>query len=201
MYEYFIGPDGVFPTPLTAFAFTAILIFYMLWETQFKTRAPKDAKREGRKSFQIHFLVVPASLLAPLICGFLKIGVIRGEYREAIVWIGLMLMLGGRVLRLWAQTQMKHLFVGELAVQKDHRVVTTGPYKYIRHPAYVGGTLSAIGIGLALSTWLGALIAGGVLIASYITRIPKEEALLASEMGDEYRDYMKQTKRFVPFVF
>jgi protein-S-isoprenylcysteine O-methyltransferase Ste14 len=65
----------------------------------------------------------------------------------------------------------------------------------------VGGTLSAIGIGLALSTWLGALIAGGVLIASYITRIPKEEALLASEMGDEYRNYMKQTKRFVPFVF
>lgn len=201
MYEYFIGPDGVFPTPLTAIAFTAILVFYMLWEMQFKTRAPKDAKREGRKSFQIHFLVVPISLLAPLICGFLKIGVIRGEYREAIVWIGLLLMLGGRVLRLWAQTQMKHLFVGELAVQKDHRVVKTGPYKYIRHPAYVGGTLSAIGIGLALSTWLGALIAGGVLIASYITRIPKEEALLASEMGDEYRNYMKQTKRFVPFVF
>lgn len=201
MFEYFIGSDGVFTSPLTAAAFTVILVFYMLWETQYKTRAPRDAKREGRRSFQMHFLAVPVSLLAPLMCGFLKIGVIRGEWRELIVWIGLALMLGGRVLRLWAQRQMGRLFVGELAVQKGHRVVQTGPYRWIRHPAYTGGTLSAIGIGLALSTWLGALVAGGVLIGSYITRIPREESLLLQEMGDDYRNYMAQTKRFVPYLF
>jgi protein-S-isoprenylcysteine O-methyltransferase len=201
MYSYFIGSDGVFTSPLTAAAFTLVLVFYMLWETQFRTRAPKDAKRESKQSFRVHFLVVPISLLVPLICGFFKIGVIRGESRELMVWLGLALMLGGRVLRLWAQQQMGRLFVGELAVQQGHRVVQTGPYRWIRHPAYTGGTLSAIGIGLALSTWLGALIAGGVLIASYITRIPREEALLVQEMGDAYASYMTRTKRFVPFLY
>ena len=201
MFEYFIGPDGVFTSPLTAFVFTAIMLFYMLWEAQFKSRAPSDAKRESRQSFQVHFLAVPISFLSPLMFGFLKIGVVRGESRELIVWLGLVLMLGGRVLRLWAQRQMGRLFVGELAVQQGHRVVQSGPYRWIRHPAYTGGTISAIGIGLALSTWLGALIAGVVLIASYVSRIPREEALLAREMGDAYTSYMARTKRFVPFLF
>lgn len=200
MFEYFIGPDGVFPTPLAAAAFTAVMIFYMAWESRFKTRAPRDAKREGKRTFHAHFLAVPISLLAPIVCGFLKIGVIRGEWRELIVWLGLALMIGGRVLRLWAQMHMGRLFVGELAVQQGHRVVRTGPYRWIRHPAYVGGTASAIGIGLALSTWLGATIAAAVLIAAYVIRIPREEALLVQELGDEYRSYMAQTKRFVPFL-
>ena len=201
MFEYFIGPDGVFASPLAAIAFTAIMVFYMLWETQFKSRAPSDAKRENRQSFRVHFLAVPISFLTPLLLGFLKVGVIRGGSREFFVWLGLALMLGGRVLRLWAQRQMGRLFVGELAVQQGHRVVQSGPYRWIRHPAYTGGTISAIGIGLALSTWLGALIAGVVLIASYMSRIPREEALLAREMGDVYTNYMARTKRFVPFFF
>ncbi len=202
MYAYFIGPDGVFPSPLAAAVFTAVMAFYMLWESRFKTRAPRDAAtREGRRTFQIHFLAVPISLLAPIACGFLKLGVIRGEWRELIVWLGLALMIGGRVLRLWAQMHMGHLFVGELAVQKGHRVVQTGPYRWIRHPAYVGGTASAVGIGLALSTWLGTLVAFAVLVAAYIVRIPREEALLVQELGDEYRRYMARTKRFVPFLF
>ncbi len=132
---------------------------------------------------------------------FLKLGTIRGEWRETLVWLGLALMLGGRVLRLWAQVQMGKLFIGEVAIQHGHRVVRTGPYRWIRHPAYTGGTVSAIGIGLALSTWLGALIAGIVLVTAFIVRIPREEALLSEEFGDEYRNYMVQTKRFVPFVF
>ena len=77
----------------------------------------------------------------------------------------------------------------------------SGPYRWIRHPAYTGGTVSAIGIGLALSTWLGAALAGAVLAAAYAARIPKEEALLTQEFGDEYRSYVARTKRFVPFVF
>jgi protein-S-isoprenylcysteine O-methyltransferase len=201
MFEYFIGPDGVFPTPLTAAAFTVVLVFYMLWETQYRSRAPKDAKRRDARGFKLHYLAIPVSLLAPLICGFLKLGAIRGDWREALVWLGLGLMLGGRVLRLWAQVQMGKLFIGEVAIQHGHRVVKTGPYRWIRHPAYTGGTVSAIGIGLALSTWLGALIAGVVLVAAFVVRIPREEALLSEEFGDEYRTYMAQTKRFVPYLF
>lgn len=200
-YDYFIGPSGVFPTPLAAAAFTLVLVGYMLLESRYRVRPQAAKRREGKGSFQLHFLAVPASLLLPLICGFLQLGTIRGDAREPLVWLGLAAMLGGRLFRLWAQLHMGRLFVGEVAIQHGHRVVQSGPYRRVRHPAYTGGTVSAIGIGLALSTWLGAALAGAVLVAAYAVRIPKEEALLVNEFGDEYRAYMARTKRFVPFVF
>jgi protein-S-isoprenylcysteine O-methyltransferase Ste14 len=201
MYEYFIGENGVFDTPLTAVLFSIILLGFMLIETRYRIRAPEGARREASKTFLPLAVAIPISLLVPLICGFLRIGVIRGEGRGLWVVLGLVLMGGGRLLRTWAQAQMKHLYIGEAAVQRGHRVVTTGPYHWIRHPGYVGGTATAIGIGLTLSSWLGALLAGLVLLLAYIIRIPREEALLVQEMGDDYRNYMARTKRFVPFVF
>ena len=201
MYEYFIGPAGVFDTPFTAIVFSIILIGFMLIETRFSVRAPKGSVTETRKTFLPLAVAIPISLLVPLICGFFKIGIIRGESRGLWVGFGLFLMAFGRLLRTWAQLQMKQLYIGEAAVQQGHRVVTTGPYHWIRHPGYVGGTLTSIGIGLALSTWLGALIATIVLVVAYIIRIPIEEALLVKEMGAAYRAYMARTKRFVPFVF
>jgi len=200
MYEYFIGPTGVFDTPLSAIAFSVILFLYMWLETRYKIRAPQDAVRERSKTFLPLAVAIPVSLLVPLVFGFAKLGVVRGEFRGVCVALGFLLIVGGRLLRLWAQLQMGRLYVGEAAVQQGHRVITSGPYQWIRHPGYTGGTLSAIGIGLALSTWLGALIAGGVLIAAYIMRIPLEERLLVRELGDEYKSYMARTKRFVPFV-
>ncbi|MCS7060624.1 MAG: isoprenylcysteine carboxylmethyltransferase family protein [Anaerolineae bacterium] len=201
MYEYFIGKDGVFDTPLTATVFSLILVGFMLIETRFKIRAPQGAKRESARTFLPLAVAIPISLLAPLVCGFFQLGVIRGELRSVWVALGLILMAGGRLLRTWAQMQMRHLYIGEAAVQPGHRVVDTGPYRWIRHPGYVGGTLAAVGIGLALSSWLGALLAGVVLVIAYAIRIPREEALLAQEMGEAYLSYMARTKRFVPFLF
>ncbi len=200
MYDYFIGPNGVFDTPLTAFLFSATLFVYMWMESRYKIRAPQNAVRERKKTFMPLAVAIPISLLSPLLCGFLKLGVIRGDGRTAAIVLGFIFFIGGRLLRLWAQLQMGRLYIGEAAVQQGHRVVQSGPYRWIRHPGYTGGTLSAIGIGLALSTWLGAFIAGAVLIAAYIMRIPLEEALLVRELGDDYRSYMTRTKRFVPFV-
>ena len=80
-------------------------------------------------------------------------------------------------------------------------MIQSGPYQWMRHPAYTGGVLSAFGFGLVLSTWLGALIAGGLLLWTYTVRVPQEENLLAQQLGDVYKNYMARTKRFVPFVF
>lgn len=201
MHNYFIGDNGVFDTPLTAALFSIILIGFMLIETRFKIRAPRESKREATRTFLPLAVAIPISLLAPLICGFLQLGVIRGDMRGAWVTLGVLMMAGGRLLRAWAQMHMRHLYIGEAAVQPGHRVVDTGPYRWIRHPGYVGGTLTAIGIGLALSSWLGALLAALVLAAAYTIRIPREEALLAQEMGDAYRSYMARTKRFIPYLF
>lgn len=200
MFEYFSGPDGVFNTPLTAILFTVLQFAFMATESRRRRLAPSDAARIARM-FPSLGLAILIGLAARLICGFLKIGPIRGEYRDAIVWLGFVMIFAGWGLRVWSQRTLGKYFTGEVAVQTDHQIIQTGPYKFVRHPAYTGGVLSAIGFGLILSTWLGALISGIMLVWAYIVRVPREEALLAQQMGQPYRNYMARTKRFVPFVF
>ena len=110
-------------------------------------------------------------------------------------------MVSGWGLRFWAQQALGRYFTGEVAVQRDHQLAQSGPYRWVRHPAYTGGLLSAVGFGLMLSTWLGALISGAMLVWAYIARVPREEALLLEQFGEAYRSYMARTKRFLPFVF
>lgn len=200
MYEYFIGPDGVFDTPLTAALFTFLQFAFMATESRRKRLAPADATRE-KPLFPSVGLAIMLGLVLRLVLGFLKIGVIRGETRGLWVGLGFVLVFAGWFARIWAQRELGKYFTGEVAVQSDHAVIQSGPYALVRHPAYTGGVLAAIGYGLTLSTWLGAAISGVLLIWAYVLRVPREEALLARELGEPYRAYMQRTKRFLPFVF
>jgi protein-S-isoprenylcysteine O-methyltransferase Ste14 len=199
MNAYFIGPNGVFDTALTAVLFTVVQFAFMATESRRKRMAPADAARV-RPPFPSVIFAIIAGLLIRLVFGFGMIGVIRGELRPAWIALGFALIAVGWWLRVWAQRELGKYFTGEVAVQRDHLVIDSGPYRYVRHPAYTGGVLSAIGFGLALSTWLGALVSGLLLMWAYVNRVPREERLLASELGERYVSYMHKTKRFVPFV-
>jgi protein-S-isoprenylcysteine O-methyltransferase Ste14 len=200
MFEYFIGPEGVFPSIVAAWVFAIAQFGFMATESRRRRSAPADAAR-GARAFPPMGLALLVGLAARLGCGFLKIGVIRGDLREWLVWLGFGLVLAGWGMRFWAQRELGRFFTGEVAVQRDHRVVQTGPYRWVRHPAYTGGLLASLGFGLMLSTWLGALISGGLLVWAYLVRVPREEALLVEQLGDTYRAYAARTKRFIPFLF
>ncbi len=190
----------MFDTALAAGLFTVLQFAFMATESRRRRLAPSDATRE-KPPFPSLGLSIMIGLAARLLFGFLKIGVIRGDLRGPLVVFGFALIIAGWLIRIWSQRELGKYFTGEVAVQRDHKVIDSGPYKYVRHPSYTGGVLSAIGFGLALSTWLGALISGVMLVWAYIMRVPREERLLASQLGAAYERYMARTKRFVPFVF
>jgi protein-S-isoprenylcysteine O-methyltransferase Ste14 len=200
MYGYFIGETGVFPSLLAAIAFTCAQFGFMATESRRGRSAPRDAVRV-RPPFPSVLFAIIAGLAVRLVFGFLKIGAIGGSGRDVWVLAGFALIMLGWLCRIWAQRELGKFFTGEVAVQRDHRVIESGPYRWVRHPAYTGGVLAAIGFGLALSTWLGALISGILLIWAYVLRVPREEALLSEQLGDAYARYAMRSKRFVPFVF
>ncbi len=199
-YEYFIGPDGVFPSPTIALLFTVMQFGFMATESRRKRTGAESVARV-RGLFPPLWLALLIGLIARLTLGFLKIGVIRGETRELWVWLGVMLVLLGWGLRFWAQQALGRFFIGEVAVQREQHVVTQGPYRWMRHPAYTGGFLASVGFGLVLSTWLGALVSAVLLLWAYAVRVPREEALMLEQFGEQYRQYAARTARFVPFVF
>jgi protein-S-isoprenylcysteine O-methyltransferase Ste14 len=82
-------------------------------------------------------------------------------------------------------------------ILRQHRVVATGIYRYLRHPIYVGDLLLLLGLQLALNSWL--VLGVGVLIPLVVQRAVREERML-SRAVPAYGAYCARTKRFVPYV-
>ncbi len=86
------------------------------------------------------------------------------------------------------------------ATRKEHKLSTSGPYRWIRHPLYTVGSTLFISLAMMADNWFIATL--GILTFILMTiRTPKEEANLIEKFGDEYREYMKRTGRFLPKLF
>jgi protein-S-isoprenylcysteine O-methyltransferase Ste14 len=83
------------------------------------------------------------------------------------------------------------------ATRDDHNLVTSGPYRWVRHPLYTVGSSLFISFGMIADNWFIAAV-GILAFIAMAVRTPKEEANLIEKFGDEYREYMKRTGRFFP---
>ena len=130
----------------------------------------------------------------------------RGPLRwpGGLVWpvaAGLVLIVAGIGLRAWSIATLGRFFQYQIKVQPGHRVVTSGPYRYVRHPSYTGIALVLIGIALACDDVLSLVavaILGGVGLA---VRIRAEERQLTQALGGEYEHFAAERKRLVPGVW
>jgi protein-S-isoprenylcysteine O-methyltransferase Ste14 len=113
---------------------------------------------------------------------------------------GIFLMVIGLLLRQWAIFLLGRFFTTTVGVQKHQKVVDYGPYRYIRHPAYSGLLLFGVGLVVALQSWGGILVILVIFGLAIGYRIHVEEKILVSELGDDYIQYMKKTRRLIPFV-
>jgi len=114
--------------------------------------------------------------------------------------IGVALITIGYVIRRIARKTLGKYYSHALRILKDHKLIKHGIYKYIRHPAYLGAILIWLGIPLTLSSAHG-LILMTLLIPCYIYRIKIEEKLLIRKFGEEYINYMKTSKRLIPYIW
>jgi protein-S-isoprenylcysteine O-methyltransferase Ste14 len=114
---------------------------------------------------------------------------------------GLALMWTGLALRVWA---IRHL-AGTLrafVVGDFHRgLVTSGPYRHLRHPSYAGALLTAAGFGVALGHWTSLLVLIVGWAAGLAYRIRVEEAVLRGAFGPAYEEYAARTRRLIPLLY
>jgi len=117
-----------------------------------------------------------------------------------LAWIGLILFGVGDVLQAAAMWALHGLYTSRLGVQPGHRVVKSGPYRLVRHPGYLGAIFCLTGMGLALSS-LMAIGLSILFIPVLLWRMGREEEMLLTEFGEEYRAYTRKTKRLIPLVY
>jgi len=126
--------------------------------------------------------------------GFLTFG------GEGVRWLGVLLYIVGGVLRLAPVFVLGRRFSGLVAIQPEHRLMTSGLYGIIRHPSYLGLFVLTLGWGLAFRSGVGVIIAVLMLVV-LLARIKAEERLLSETFGAEYDAYRSLTWRLIPYVY
>lgn len=114
-------------------------------------------------------------------------------------WIGVIPLLFGAFWMVWSLHHLGENLTVSIATKEDHALVTTGPYRWVRHPLYSGGMLESMGLCVMMANWFVAAAAGAFWLLLAV-RTPMEERRLLDKFGEEYRDYARRVGRFVPKV-
>ena len=115
--------------------------------------------------------------------------------------LGLRFLWCGVGLRLWCFRTLGTYFTFTVQTSTDQPVITTGPYRWLRHPSYAGLLFVIIGVGFFFGNWLSVLVVALAALAGFSYRIQVEEAALLAEMGERYRTFASSRKRLIPFVW
>ncbi len=114
-----------------------------------------------------------------------------------IRWVGVGLCCCSGLLLVWTFSNLGRNLTDTVVTRKEHTLVTKGPYQFVRHPFYLAFAIAVVGGSLASANWF-LFATGCIPLAFIIARTRIEEAKLVERFGDDYRDYMQRTGRFVP---
>lgn len=120
---------------------------------------------------------------------------------KVIDWVGLGVLWCGMGLRLWSFHTLGRYFTFTVQTSTDQPVITTGPYRVIRHPSYAGVLLAVVGIGCLFANWLALGVLVVALFCAIVYRIHVEERALLHDIGEAYRSYAATHKRLIPFIW
>lgn len=166
---------------------------YLRW---FRERPIKDLDRHSAKLWDAANLVEPCGM----ILGFTDIARIHAGF-PVVGWVGFGLLIAGIIIRWTAIYHLGKYFTGTVLIKTDHRLVRTGWYKHLRHPAYSGALLAHFGLGLCFSNWLSLCLSTIPFFAAAMYRMRVEERVLAEAFGAEYLDYSRTSKRLIPGLY
>jgi len=119
----------------------------------------------------------------------------------ALFAVGLALMVAGLALRIAAGRALGKWWSLRVEIKDGQTLVQTGPYRLVRHPAYLGTLMVCLGIPIAFrSVWAAVVMALGVWPAVF-HRVQVEERILREHFGQDYEDYARRTRRLIPWIF
>jgi protein-S-isoprenylcysteine O-methyltransferase len=160
-----------------------------------------DANAVSQDRGSRNLLIV--SLSIAIVLGIFAVPILLPQFtvHTEAVSIGVALIWAGIAVRVWAIRTLGNFFNTRVVVRQDQRLITSGPYKYLRNPAYTGVVMTFLGFGVAIGNWLGlmTLLAFGCI--PFVLRIAVEDRALAARFGQEYENYRRNTWSLIPFIW
>ena len=170
-----------------------------MWLAYRLRRLPSDATNRdaGSKWWLIASVWTTVAAGIGLAFGFPDAAI--GTGRTEVFVAGLVLMIAGMALRWYSVGVLGASFTLEVATRPGQAIVQSGPYGRIRHPSYTGALLTLLGILVCCANF-ASLAAIVLALVGYAFRIRVEERALATQLGSPYLEYMRRTKRLIPFL-
>ncbi len=173
----------------------ALLIYWAF--SALRLKRIKVSEDPGGRLWHIGIMVLVFMLLysdrlavGPLVWRFVPV--------SPLVWApGIFLTYVGAGLAIWARYSLGQYWSGRVTLKEDHQLIRFGPYAYIRHPIYSGLLLTMVGTAFVIGEWR-AVVSVLLALVELSRKAAKEEALLAGEFGERYREYRKQTGFLAP---
>jgi protein-S-isoprenylcysteine O-methyltransferase len=177
----------------------------MLWGTSellltaFK-RSKAGSVSKDRYTLQLIWLVNLSAIAVAIVAAY-RLHSCRMPWPTLALKGGFVLFGLGLILRWYSIIYLGRFFTTNVAIAKDHVLIDSGPYRFIRHPSYTGVLVMVIGFALSFANWCSLLIVIIPIFAMQLRRIHVEEQALLDGLGEQYRRYVRRTKRLVPMIY
>jgi protein-S-isoprenylcysteine O-methyltransferase Ste14 len=169
-----------------------------IWRGDKQSSGGSERQDKGSRSYAIIAVIIGmgASSVASTFMPFL------GIYRLAFFVLGIATMVAGIALRRWAVVTLGRFFNSKVVIQEGHKVVDSGPYRYVRNPSYTGLIITAVGYGIGCGSMVSIAIMFIVPLIGIVNRIFVEEEALLKGLGEDYTLYMKKVRyRLFPYIW
>jgi protein-S-isoprenylcysteine O-methyltransferase Ste14 len=168
----------------------------------FKTSITKVVERP--KTFlQKYPPNLAALILVLIILSVFKVGTLTGLYEtrfNSLRIAGLIIFVIFSWIQIWSYKLLGSSYSQDIVIQKNHKIITSGIYKIIRHPQYLSQILSDLGAAIALLSYIALPFVLLLEIPLFIMRAMLEEKLLMKHFGEEYLSYKNKSSFMIPFI-
>jgi protein-S-isoprenylcysteine O-methyltransferase Ste14 len=110
---------------------------------------------------------------------------------------GILLTAVGVAFAIWARAHLGKYWSAQVTIRQEHRLIRTGPYRFIRHPIYTGMLLALLGTALAVSEYR-AILGLAIILLGFIKKARKEESFLQIQFGADFEEHKRHTGFFLP---
>jgi protein-S-isoprenylcysteine O-methyltransferase Ste14 len=177
-----------------------VYLFSEVLLTATRRSRSRTGTKQDRSTLGVLWLVIMVSITAGVFVA-MNWPAAALPHGQMFAYVGVFLFVAGLLLRWWAIIALGRFFTVDVTIEKDHELVERGPFRLVRHPSYTGVLLAFVGFALTLRNWAALVIILVPIFAAFIRRMNVEEDALSRALGSRYADYMRRTKRLVPFVY
>lgn len=197
----------------TTIIFLSWIAFILTWIV-FAFGVKRDVKGDGAASMRYRYFLLRFVAIAVITFVILYIGkgtvhspklgsaILGGDIFTpplALGWIAAVLTILGVAFAIWARMHLGRNWSPAPAIKENHELVTSGPYRFVRHPIYTGMIFTTLGLALAGSVFGISVFVFSCLL--FISRMSKEERIMLGLFPNKYPDYQAQTKKLIPFLW